>query len=224
MSRRNGKKSNLTIGIFTDKSATYNLAILETLDKLDHATAWQIAKRIAEQQKPIPNKDMETRSRRIYSVIQRKTGRLNDLAGKGYIRETEGLWELTVKGSIALAIKKPDVLTSLENTSKNRVYYEQVTKTINAMPEETLKFPFGISVNTTETKQDLHKIVEQLKNDPHGFPVLIEETKSVLSNGINLDVIDEFTLFSLLFKRKRIKKLLKQQINSVFPTFKMGNV
>lgn len=207
------------IGIFTDKSATYNLAILEILDKLDHATAWQIAKRIVERQKPIPNKDMETRSRRIYSVIQRKTGRLNDLASKGYIRENEGLWELTEKGSIALAIKKPEVLAELENANRNRVYYEQVTKTINAMPEETLKAPFGISVNTTETKQDLLTVVEQLKNDPQGFKIFVEETKEVLF-GIDLDRIDKFTLFSLLFKHERIKKLMKKQINSTFPNFK----
>jgi len=219
MTRKKVKKSNI-IGIFTDKSATYNLAILETLDKLNRATAWQIAKKIAEKQKPIPNKDMETRSRRIYSVIQRKSGRLNDLADKGYIKENEGLWELTVKGSIALAIKEPEILIALENASKNRVYYEQVTQTINTMPEEVLAAPFGLSVNLAKTKQDFLKTLETLKNNPAVFRIFVEETKKLLADGVNLDRINEFTLFSLLQNRENVKKLLEQQIRATFPNFK----
>src|SRR4030067_3353787 len=106
MSRRKEEQSNTPrIGIFTDKSAVYNLATLEILYKLNMATSWQIAKKIAEKQKRHPDKDAETQARRIYSVIQRKKGRLPDLENKGYIAHTsDGLWQLTLKGVWALAL------------------------------------------------------------------------------------------------------------------------
>jgi hypothetical protein len=214
MSRRKAEKSNIPrIGIFTDKSATYNLKILEILDKLNHATAWQIAKKIAEGQKPIANMDMETQSRRIYSVIQRENGRLNDLANKGYIRESERLWELTIRGGIALAIKNPAVLAELEAKDRSRAY-DQVTQSINAMPETVLNAPFGITVNRSETKKDLLKTLSSLKNNPSLYRMFIEETKDICQK-IDLDGIDEFTLLSMIVNRSQFQTAIKKLLNDI---------
>ena len=78
MSRKKAEKSNVRIGIFTDKSANYNLAILETLLPQE-ATSWQIAETLQKEKKPCDNIEANYyRTQKIYSVIQRKTGRLAD--------------------------------------------------------------------------------------------------------------------------------------------------
>ena len=105
------------IGIFNGKSAIFNLAILETLFS-DELTTWQIAKNLQKTLKPKKQMEIGSRIRHIYSDIQRKTGRLNDLKAKGYLKEENKIWSLTYKAYIALYAKKPELFAKhLNNES-----------------------------------------------------------------------------------------------------------
>jgi hypothetical protein len=195
MSRKQTEKSNIHIGIFSGKSTNYNLAILETLfDK--QATAWQIATTL--QKKINPNKEKEVRyyrAQKIYSVIQRKSGRLTDLKSKGYITETNGKWKLTKKGLIALNIKKPYLVASGLQSSKD--YTETMFKKyVDAIPNDTIREPLGIQI-------DLSKIKPYLKGiDPTTIlKKILEDSRILLSQGIELDSISEKDLLDIIVLR-----------------------
>jgi len=195
MSRKKTEKSNIHIGIFCGKSANYNLAILETLFQKD-GTAWDIA--INLQEKINPNEVKEVRfyrTQKIYSVIQRKSGRLVDLKNKGYIKETNGKWRLAKKGLIALNIKKPELVASGLEAQKNTLF-EQFKEYVNGMPNETIREPFGIQIDLSKFKPFLEEL------DPASMlRMILEETRFLLSKGIELDSISEEDLLDIVMGR-----------------------
>jgi len=195
MSRKKTEKSNIHIGIFSGKSANYNLAILETLLQ-KQATAWQIAGTLEKIINPSEKKEVRFyRAQKIYSVIQRKSGRLADLKSKGYIIEAEGKWKLAKKGLIALSIKKPDLVASGLQASKDTlatIFKEQV----NALSNETIREPLGIQIDLSKIKLSLQEI------DPTSYlRTLLEESRILLSEGIELDRISAEDLLYMAMAR-----------------------
>jgi hypothetical protein len=195
MSRKKKEKSNIHIGIFSGKSVNYNLAILETLFQ-EQATAWQIAGTLQKKINPSEKKEVRLyRTQKIYSVIQRKSGRLADLKSKGYIIEANGKWKLTKKGLIALSIKKPDLVASGLQASKDTlatIFKEYV----NAIPNETIREPLGIQIDLSKIKTYLEGI------DPTSIlRTILEESSILLSHGIELDSISEEDLLDLVMIR-----------------------
>jgi len=208
MSRKKAKQSNTRIGIFTGKSALHNLGILKTLYKLKAATAWQIAKNLSNT--PEMSKEaLDYRARHLYSIIQRKEGRLADLENKGYIKQQEGLWEPTLKGSIALGIKNPEILERELQTETKSYVFNQYKESFNTIPDKQIKKPFGISINLSETRRDLNKLMDQISNNPAVFKITLNETEAMLRDGIDLDQIKEGTLVTLLLNSSDFKKALK---------------
>ena len=195
MSRKQTRKSNIHIGIFAGKSMNYNLAILETLFQ-KQATAWQIAGTL--QKKINPNEKKEVRyyrAQKIYSVIQRKSGRLADLKSKGYIKEENGKWKLARKGLIALSIKKPDLVASGLQASRDALA-TMFKEYIDNMPNETIREPLGIQIDLSEIKSYLKEI------DPtRVLRTILEDSKILLSQGIELDSISEEDLFDIIMAR-----------------------
>lgn len=195
MSRKQTEKSNIHIGIFSGKSTTYNLAILETLFH-KQATAWEIATTLQNKINPKEKKEVRYyRAQKIYSVIQRKSGRLADLKTKGYIIETNGKWKLTKKGLIALYIEKPNVVTSGLQDSKDATEV-MFKKYVDAIPNDTIREPLGIQI-------DLHKIKSYLKEiDPTTIlKMILEDSRILLSRGIELDSINEKDLLDIIMVR-----------------------
>lgn len=212
MSRKKAKKSNMPqIGIFIDKkSANYNLSILETLLSRG-ATAWQIAEILHKKNNLSNNKELKEvkryRTQLIYSVIQRKQGRLNDLKNKGYLREENGAWNLTKKGFIALSIEKPELINREMQTNKS-LLLEDFKKKINAIPDKPIKEPLGIiQIDLSQIKTPLAKI------DPLPFFMMfIEEAKALLSEGIELDRVNEDTLVHLVLSRRSFLNTVRARI------------
>jgi hypothetical protein len=195
MSRRKTEKSDIHIGIFSGKSSNYNLAILETLFQ-KQATAWQIA--VTLQKKINPNEKKEIRfyrTQKIYSVIQRKSGRLTDLKSKEYIKETEGKWKLAKKGLIALSIKKPDLVASGLQASED-IMLTKFKEQVNALPNETIKEPLGIQIDLPKIKLSLQEM-----NPTSFLRTLLEESRVLLSEGIELDRISAEDLFYMAMAR-----------------------
>lgn len=196
MSRKQSEKSNIHIGIFSGKSTNYNLAILETLFH-KQATAWEIATTL--QQKKINPKEKNEvryyRAQKIYSVIQRKSGRLTDLKTKGYIIETNGKWKLAKKGLIALYIKKPDVVAIGLQDSKDATG-TMFKKYVDAIPNDTIREPLGIQIDLSKIKSYLKEI------DPTTIlKMILEDSKILLSQGIELDSINEKDLLDIIMVR-----------------------
>jgi hypothetical protein len=209
MSRKKAEKSNVHLGIFTDRSADYNLAILETLLP-EEATSWQIAENLQKKRKPCDNIEaIYYRTQKIYSVIQRKTGRLADLKRKGYIVEKNGKWKLTKKGLIALSVTNPDLVANEIRTKRNKLLY-QFKEEISAIPNETLREPIGIQIDLSKMKPMLAKI------DPTEFlTMLLEEAKMLLLEGIELDRISEQDFLDLLKGRRSLQEKVTQIVEEI---------
>jgi hypothetical protein len=204
MSRKRAIVSNTPqVGIFTDKkSSKYNKLILEALLSQE-ITAWQIAEIL--KQKIIRTSDKESilerryNIQKIYSVIQRKTGRLEDLKTKGYITEKSGKYQLTRKGLVALNIIKPDLVAIEVATNKNSLL-EQFEKAVSVFPDEKIE-SLGIQIDVSQLKAHLKKI------DPAKIlGMILEETKALPSEGIELDRINEEDLLGLVKGRKSFQE------------------
>jgi hypothetical protein len=209
MSRRKAEKNNIRIGIFSDKSAKYNLAILEILLP-QTATAWQIAEALQKKINPVENKEVRFyRTQKVYSVIQRKKGRLNALREKGYVREEDGSWKLTKKGLIALNIKKPDLVANEIKANKEKLltlFKEEVDR----MPNDAVKEPLGIQIDFSKLKPLLAKI------DPAEFLLmLLEEARALLLKGIELDIIEEDELIDLMKGRRSLQEKVNKTVAEV---------
>jgi hypothetical protein len=209
MSRKKAEKNNIRIGIFSDKSAKYNLAILETLLP-QKATAWQIAEALQKKINPAENKEVRFyRTQKVYSVIQRKKGRLNDLRDKGYIKEQDGNWKLTKKGLIALNIKKPDLVANeiIANKEKLLTLFKEE---VDRMPNDTIKQPLGIQIDLSKLKPLLVKI------DPADFlSMLLEEARALLLKGIELDRIEEEEFIDLMKGRKSLQEKVSKTVSEM---------
>ncbi len=206
MSRKKAIESNsYNIGIYAGKSAIYNLAILEILCQ-DSATSWEIAEALQKKVNPVENKEVRFyRTQKIYSVIQRKKGRLDDLKSKGYIEEDSGKWSLTKKGLIALSVKNLDLVVK-EIQSKKNTIVTRLKENVEAMPNE-IREPLGVKVDITKAKPRLAAI------DPSQVLTLIlEEARALVSKGIDLDRISEEDLVDLVRARRsfleKVRKLV----------------
>jgi len=196
--RKYAKKGN-EIGIFRGKRAKYNLAILETL--LEHpCTSWQIAKAITKRQHSSKSKEfIHYRSQEIYSVIQRKKGRLEELFNKGYIERDGKVWSLTPKGFVALMLANPDLIAQRTQSLKSRVLEK-----ILSIP---IKLPFGIQIDKKSTREGLKKAASLLE-DPAFVKIFAEEARTLVQEGIDLDRIDFQVFMSLILQSERMKKIL----------------
>lgn len=164
-------------------------------------------------QKPTSNSEAkQTRVRNIYSVIQRKGGRLQELQRKHYITNENGKWLLSRwKGRIALFIKSPDLIGKLEMETYRRSM-SLMQRDLKTPSNQEMSLPFGIalSVKGSELKRDVERILMKMKNDPSFISLIVEETKQLITEGINLDLITDESLIALLALRKSVKKKLKR--------------
>jgi hypothetical protein len=88
--------------IFEGKQAIYNKLVLETLLMNGELTAWEIAKQIEPQIVKMEG-DPYHKSQKIYGVLIRKDGRLDDLRFKNYVfLENNKKYQIDFKGLIAL--------------------------------------------------------------------------------------------------------------------------
>lgn len=209
MLRKKAKNRNLKIGIFEGKQAKYNQAILEALFHQNISlTSWQIAKSMQSILKPTSNKEIkQTRTRKIYSVIQRKGGRLDELSDKGYIYTIDGRWGLNLwKGYIAVLIKNPEIIQKLDD--KECGYSLESLKQHLGVPPD-IEAPFGISINGEKMKADAERLLGALcMLEPKFAFFLVEEVKELLRTGIDLDAIDNYALVVLLSQKRSVKKRL----------------
>jgi hypothetical protein len=174
--------------------------------------AWQIAEALLRKKDPDFNKEIKEVKRyhtqKIYSVIQRKNGRLEDLRNKGYIEEKEGIWQLTAKGILALHLIEPELVTNKLQAEKDQYLgeFKQKTSTMSGV----LKEPFGIQIDLSQMREGLGKTLTYLFEESGFFPLFIEEAKALIDEGVDLDRIGEDTFLILILQRKRLKPFLEK--------------
>ncbi|GEM_PF-4462505 len=107
--------SRARLGIFEGKKAVYNRAILKALNNYGPLSKWELAKKLRDMLHPsISGETAYAKSLKIYSVLIRKGGRLEELLKKEFITKVtsngETKYALTIKGLIALYLHKPTPL------------------------------------------------------------------------------------------------------------------
>lgn len=189
------------IPIFTGKQATYNIQILETLLLKGEMTAWQLAKYIAPNIKTLKRTKHSTTTQKVYSVLLRKGGRLNDLKMKEYItfNNASRKWRLAVKGALAVWIKNPELKTKLSNKYYNTSMFNNLN-----FPEK-MKLPFlGFTMNGKKFERGMSQLVKHLEvNKTKIISSLAEEAEKCIEEGINLDKIKTKSLMILLVQRAK---------------------
>jgi hypothetical protein len=215
MSRKSSKKSDSTsksslpqIGIFREggRTAMYNRLILKVLLDGD-LEARPLAGKIKEIMSPSDAKEsvLEKRYRvqKIYSVIQRKNGRLNDLKNKGYVAEMDGVWDITKKGLIALSIEEPELVQSIIKQNK-----EKLAEMLNSGSYEVTNV-FGLKIDLSELKPYFKQIDFGLI-----FKLIVDESKVLLQSGFELDRIQEGDflgiVYNALLTKGKISEIMKK--------------
>lgn len=212
MSPKKTEKSNTNIGIFSAKSAKYNLAILETL-LAKEATAWQIAEKLQKKINPSENQEVRFyRTQKVYSVIQRKKGRLNDLRDKGYIIEKNGKWAITRKGLIAVSVVKPELVNRIIDSNKAKFIELSASYTGKA------RTVFGLEIDLSQFKP----LFEQIDFE-YTYHLIVEEAKILLSSGFELDRINEDDFLSIVYSALITKGKIAELINKFVKGSKNGS-
>jgi hypothetical protein len=190
MSRKKAAKSN--IGIFEGKEAEYNKQILKTLFTNGALTAWEIAKKICNHKYPNIY-EHEARSRRVYSVIQRKTGRIQDLKGKGYIDTENNKWVIAPKGAMAILILEPALI--------NKIHPDYLSPNQHFEPIKAKEVKLGPIKIETKFLNTIMKTVNIDSEKPQTALLFAKKTKELIDDGvINLDRISEDKLLILVSK------------------------
>jgi hypothetical protein len=132
------------------------------------------------------------------------------LKSKGYINEAKGKWKLTKKGLIALNIKKPDLVASGLQAYKNTLSAE-FKEYVNAIPNETIREPLGIQIDLSKIKPYIEGI------DPTSIlRMILEESRVLLSEGIELDSIDVEDLLDIVMVRQARQTRAKSDLRKPY--------
>jgi hypothetical protein len=190
-------QKDVDIGIFRGRSATYNIAILETLTKEGELTSWQLAKKIREAN--YPNLEPDTakiRTQRIYSALIRRNGRLDDLKEKEYIALEGKKWTPQFK-ALAILILKPELAHQIHPDFKP-------TKSMKIQSNLKAKLPFGIKVKID--KKQLQTWVNKFSKkllQPETYKTMAKWIEELVETGIDLDRIKDNDFAFLLIERMR---------------------
>jgi len=184
------------IGVFEGRKGTYNMAILEVLLRYGPLTNWEISKKLCQLVKEAPGPDFY-QSQKIFSVIARKQGRLEELDQKEYIVSQDGKWELCFPKGLAILIKKPEIgpdmnVYYLRKPPFNFPKFKQVKK---------LKLPFGLKlqVDPKQLESAINNFMASLNiRKVHSF--MARRLHDLIQEGIDLDRIRNENLALLVFQ------------------------
>jgi len=188
------------IGIFQGKAAGYNQAILKNLLIRGPSTSWEIAKAIQLERNPTVKSDaLIYRSQKIYSVLARKGGTLDRLLGKGYIYKEQDKWFPSFPKVLILLIEMPEVVQGINSYYEETALRKWKKQIQTSKVPRKIKGPFGMRVqlNPTQLKLTLNKFLNQL-SVPKMLLVIAEKMKELHQEGIDLDRINNDTLYDLI--------------------------
>ena len=209
------------IGIFKGRSATYNKLILqvltEALSRGERLKEWELAKRI--QKKLNKGNNWYVEAQKIYSVLIRKNGRLNELKNKWYIQceveEEDGrrvrYWLPTPKGLVSALILDPNLIDGVVNSPiwESKEFKKGLTKRVKKFRKTVQKGPVPIKVASKPLKKLLFQFIDSFK-DKQRLRQLITDTKYLINKGFQLDLMDETDFCLMLQVTPTIKEMQKK--------------
>lgn len=191
------------IAIFEGRAAKYNRAILKALLTNGPSTSWQIAKQIQREQNPMTNNDAKYgRTQKIYSVLARKGGALDRLAGKGYISEEKGSWNLLFPKSTVILIEKPNLTHEINPYYTSKVVREIRDHFQSIKTPKKIKGPFGlrVRVDPIRFKASVSRFLDAIPIEEM-MQVMAKKTVELQKEGIDLDVIENKELAFIVLTR-----------------------
>ena len=200
MVNKNESVINL-IPIFQGKKGSYNRLVLEVLaEAKEPLKPWELAKRIHE--KEPKEVDWYRGTQKIYSILIRKGGRLEELEKKDYITFRNGKWELTFKGLITALIVNPQlkskVLNRFKRVSNFLLMQLPETHAPREIPLGRLAI-LGIKMDGEKLKKLLEVGAKVIAEDGEQLiDFTVRETKDLINNGLDLDRITTQKLNMLL--------------------------
>jgi len=182
----------MTLGIFQGKKRTYNQLILKALVP-GNKTVMQIAEYIYlnDSQQTGTNRINETR--KIFSVIDRKGARIQELIAKGYVERIDKMLSLTFKGvCIGLALYD-------DSEIRKFVDFSQFYRASKEYAEKYEKAPIIQMLNTMYPEGGPRKFADKIKDEKFGelmFWNLRAYTEQMIKLGIDIDsmTIDDFRI------------------------------
>jgi len=157
----------MTLEIFKGRKGTNNKLVLKSLYDNGYLSGWKLAREIAENdpRRRGKKKNWYHEAQKVYSVLVRKGGRLEELSNKEFIEKTDQGYRLTIYKGLCSA------LTLYENVKEPAI--DELSKTYEIFPElkEAMEI---ISRLYPET------LVEKYK-------VMLRTTKELLDQGWNFD-------------------------------------
>ena len=221
------------IGIFKGREKTYNKLILKSLF-ISHGPlkGWELAKRIYEQMREtgtLPRNwqglNWYAITQKIYSVLIRKNGRLQDLCKKEYIVKIEqngsDVWHITSKGSIATLILDKSFLDivneaagSADSNAIIRNFEEQLRK---ASPKLSY-FGLKMEIDSDIAQHSFGSFFKEFTSRA-GLLRIASKVENAVENGLDLDTMKECDLIIFLALSDSVldfieKQFKKQKVSS----------
>lgn len=197
------------ISILTGKKGRYNRLILEVLaENPNGLKAWDIAKEIWKRLKV--EEDWYRGAQRIYSLLIRKGGRLEELESKEYIVSKENKWQLTEKGLITVLVMKPEFKSK---------YKEEIGAMVDKFLKEFNKIK-AVAKDNRLLIELLDMYISIVKTGLEDLDFVIDEivknTRKLIMSGVNLDLIPSNNVFLLILTYgeffEDIKKIFSKKL------------
>lgn len=179
------------VAIFKGKKGENNESILKTLYEKGYLSAWKIARQIAENDPKRARKNWYHETQKVYSVLIRKGGRLEELLGKEFIEKTDQGYCLTIYKGLCSA------LTLYENVIPPAI--DDLSKIEEVFPE------------FKEMRDIIYRLHPEAQVEQ--YEIIRRTTKELLVKGLNLDTISnrEFNRFWNAQMQESIFRRLKEK-------------
>ena len=177
----------MQVGIFQGKKGKYNQLIFKALHEEGYLSAWQIAKYISKKDPERRKRDWYHETQKVYSVLIRKNGRLEELVNKEYVQKTPRGYRTTYPKGYCLA------LTLHKDIKIPKIDMFDITLLLQGAKAE---YPM-VDADTHANLKELLEIYAELNSKEEGYRVLAKATLGMLHLGLNLDVVsnEEFRRF-----------------------------
>lgn len=177
----------MQVGIFQGKKVKYNKLIFKALHEEGYLSAWQIAKYISKKDPERRKRNWYHEAQKVYSVLIRKNGRLEELVNKEYVQKTPRGYRTTYPKGYCLA------LTLFQDVRIPKIDVFDINLLLQGAKAQ---YPTD-DVDTYASLKEMLEIYTELYSKEEGYRVLAKATSALLDLGLNLDALsnEEFRRF-----------------------------
>lgn len=193
----------MQVGIFQGKKGKYNKLIFQALHEEGYLSAWQIAKYISKKDSERRKRNWYHETQKVYSVLIRKNGRLEELVNKEYVKKTPRGYRTTYPKGYCLA------LTLFQDVRIPKIDVFDINLLLQGVKAQ---YPTD-DVDTYASLKEMLEIYAELYPKEEGYKLLAKATLGMLGLGLNLDAVgnEDFNRFLETHLENMFRKELKQE-------------